>query len=145
MTSRELVISKWSRRDSNPGPNTAIVKPSTCLAGLNFRGQKAVRRTWSDPYLLKYYSEIRSPFLNASACLTPLNPLRQRLAGEGCGLCVIYSEIRQPWHTKYCQLLFGRFFKWRPSTNSIHAYTRNGVMPSKPVGPITCNLYNFNG
>lgn len=45
-------FNKWRRRDSNPGPNTAIVKPSTCLAGLNFRGQKAVRRTCSDPYLL---------------------------------------------------------------------------------------------
>lgn len=49
---------------------------------------------------------------------------------------LIYSEIKQPWHTMYCQILFGRFFEWRPSTNSIHAYTRNGIMPSKPVAPI---------
>ncbi len=56
---------------------------------------------------------------------------------------LIYSEIKQPWHTEYCQLLFGRFFEWRPSTNSIHAYTRNGIMPSKPVVPIAIYFNHF--
>ncbi len=56
---------------------------------------------------------------------------------------LIYSEIKQPWHTMYCQILFGRFFEWRPSTNSIHAYTRNGIMPSKPVAPIVRTEYKI--
>lgn len=35
----------WSRRDSNPGPNMAIVEPSTCLDCLNFRAMLGVSHT----------------------------------------------------------------------------------------------------
>jgi hypothetical protein len=40
-----LRLLTWRRRESNPGPNTATVGPSTCLFGLNFRTWEAVRRT----------------------------------------------------------------------------------------------------
>jgi len=41
-TNKMIAILEWRRRDSNPGPNTATVEPSTCLVSLNFRDREAV-------------------------------------------------------------------------------------------------------
>lgn len=85
------------------------------------------------PEILSRESEARSG--KSRAVSTLLGPQQPRIAEEERGECLIYSEIRQPWHTMYCQLLFSRFFERRPSTNSVHAYTRDDITPSKPVIP----------
>ena len=65
---------------------------------------------------------------------TPLIPPRQRLAGERCGEWLIYTRLSSHGILSIASCCLEEFLNGG-STNSIHAYTRKNITPSKPVSP----------
>lgn len=65
------------------------------------------------PVFTRILNQGQRPNLIRLCVVDAPNSLAAEVSLGGTWLMLIYSEIKQPWHTKYCQLLFERIFNRR--------------------------------